>query len=341
MPTNPYFGRPGVGPQQSGAYRNVSRDGKLRYYPAGGVIDGTKTRNPFQSLTTELQPGLLMGKITSGGKWANSVLGVTTGALAGNGTSLTVTATQAVEITRRVGTTGTFNITGPAAAAGTSRTNLVTYSALDTTTGVATITALAANEVQRINFNIASTGGNLKLTVPTVGGGFVTTGNAAWSATDATYLSNINTALDTATGVTGGIVATAIAATDTDLGIILTYSGGGYAGLPQAMVTVNTFPTSSTAATYTRQTTGSSGAFVAASLIQPTDGSEVIRSFIGDGFSVNLNVVGAVDVDWPRIPVEGILDVDKLLPWPADTGLRASILAQLNAVGKYEFSSNF
>jgi hypothetical protein len=77
----------------------------------------------------------------------------------------------------------------------------------------------------------------------------VTTGNAAWNATDATYLAAINTALDTATGVVGGIVASAIPATDTDLGIRLTYSGVGYAGKAWTKAIVAVFPTSSTAPT--------------------------------------------------------------------------------------------
>lgn len=117
-------------------------------------------------------------------------------------------------------------------------------------------TALGPNQVDQISMNIASTGGNLKLNVVKPDGSAVVTGNAAWNATDATYLASINAALDAATGVVGGIVATAIPATDTDLGIRLTYSGAGYSGRTWTAATVNTFPTSSTIATYSNITAG-------------------------------------------------------------------------------------
>lgn len=113
---------------------------------------------------------------------------------------------------------------------------------------------ITANQVEQINFNSAATGGNLKLTVQKTDGTFATTANMAWNATDATFLANINTQLDASTGVAGGIVASAIPATDTDLGIRLTYSGTGYADNLWTPAVVNTFPTGPTSATYTSVT---------------------------------------------------------------------------------------
>ena len=48
---------------------------------------------------------------------------------------------------RRIGSTGTFNLIGPASAAGSNNTTQVTYSAVNTTTGVITITNIGANRI--------------------------------------------------------------------------------------------------------------------------------------------------------------------------------------------------
>lgn len=113
---------------------------------------------------------------------------------------------------------------------------------------------LVSNQVDQILFNTASTAGNLRLTIQKTDGTFVLTANAAYNAVDATFLAAINAQLDASTGVVGGIVATAIPATDTDFGIRLTYSGTGYAGLLWTAAVVNTFPTGPTSATYTQIT---------------------------------------------------------------------------------------
>lgn len=145
----PLFGRPGIGTAQTAQRRNVSRNGALDYYPAGAIIEGTKSRDPDNSSASilTLRPGLLMGKITSGGKYAPAIIGVTQGAYTSGGTSLTLTAAQAVELVRRIGSSGTFNLIGPATAGGANNTTQVTYSAVNTTTGVVTITDIGANRI--------------------------------------------------------------------------------------------------------------------------------------------------------------------------------------------------
>jgi hypothetical protein len=140
------------------------------------------------------------------------------------------------------------------------------------------LSTAASNDVQTVNFNIASTGGNVALRVPKPDGTIVQTAPAAWSATDATYLSNINSALDTATGVSGGIVASAISATDTDLGFKLTYSGTGYAGLPQAVAEVATLPTSSTSWNVVHTTVGG-----------VSDGTQTFKGFSQYTFATDAN----------------------------------------------------
>ncbi len=340
----PSFGRPGIGSARVAQRRNVSRNGALDYYPAGGTIEGTKARDPGNSAysTRALRAGLLMGKITSSGFYANSVFGLSSGALTGTGTTLTVSAAAAVEIVRRIGTTGTLKLTGPPTAGGTVRTLTVTYSAVNTSTGAITITALGVNEVQTVNLVTAATGGSVRLIVQKPDGTYALTPAAAWSATDATLLSNLNTALDTATGVVGGIVATAIAATDTDLGVVLTYSGTGYAGQSWALAQVHTLFTSNTGANVVRTTTGVDGRFVTLSLVQPTDGSETIATVIPDGYGFPVPDDDA-DIEFPMIPVAGTLDVAQIIDYPSDASLKAYVRQSLSTVsgGKWIFSDQF
>lgn len=338
----PIFGRPRIGTERQVVHRIVSRQGMWDFLANGALIDGTKSRDFTNTSDTKaLRPGLLMGKVTSGGKYAPSVLGVTNGAYA-SGTSLTLTAASAAELARRVGTSGTFKLTGPTAASGVARTLTVTYSAVDTGTGVVTITALGANQQEDVRLNPAGTAGNLQLNVSKPDGTRVTTANIAWGATDATYLAAINSALDTATGVVGGIVATAIAATDTDLGFTLTYSGTGYAGLSWPEAEVAVMPTSSTSWFTAPRTTAVAAPFVSGSLVQPTDGSETPVTLIPDGYGI---LIGAdsLDEEWPNVPIGAVIDFAQVLPAISDSGLKTWVKERLSTVagGKFTFSDQF
>lgn len=346
----PFPGMPGFGSEKIARHRPVAADGYLEMLPGGVILDGSKMRdpdNPDYNASTDpyaqmrLRAGLLVGKITSNSKWANSVLGVTSGAMTNSGTTLTLaSAQQAVELVRRVGATGTFKVTGPPTASGTVRTLTATYSAVNQGTGAVTITALGVNEVQTVNLTTAATAGNLRLIVQKTDGTYALTPNIAWSGTDATLLANVNTALDTATGVVGGIVATAIAATDTDLGFVLTYSGTGYAGNTWALAEVHTLFTSNTGSNVVRTTTGVDGRFVTASYVQPTDGSETIRSFLPDGWEVNVPLDGT-DAPIDKLPIAGNVDMSQLLPWPADASLKQWVRDALNTYGKFVDSSKY
>jgi hypothetical protein len=88
-----------------------------------------------------------MGQETSSRKFANSVLGLTVGAVASSATSITTDVNTAAEIVRRQGASGTFKLTGPPTAAGTVATQTVTYSAVNLSTGVITCSALSAAAV--------------------------------------------------------------------------------------------------------------------------------------------------------------------------------------------------
>lgn len=140
-------GMPGVRTAQSAAHRIVFLQGDWTSNLAQGrIIDGSKSRDSGNTGDLDvLRPGLLMGKITSSGKYAPSILGIMTQAQVATDTSVTVSAAQAVEIVRRVGSTGTLRFVGPPTAAGTVATFTETYSAVNTTTGVITVSGLDAD----------------------------------------------------------------------------------------------------------------------------------------------------------------------------------------------------
>lgn len=343
----PYTGMPGVGTEKQSKHRVLSGDGYWDYLPAGIIIDGTKTRDPDNpDYPTDtlgqkyLRAGLLLGKVAASSKYANSVIGVTQGALTGAGTTITLTAAQAVELNRRVGASGTFTLTGPPAASGTARSVTVTYSAVNTSTGVVTITALGVSFAEDVRLNPASTGGNLQLTVMKADGTFVTTANIAWNATDATYLAAINSALDTATGAAGSIVATAIAATDPDVGFTLTYATATYAGVTITPAKVAVLPTSSTDWYVVPRTAGVDGRFVAGSWVGDTDGSQTPLTFLPDGYELILPADGT-DMPVPKAPTGGRFDGSKLLPWPADSGLKQWVRNALKANGLFNFFETY
>lgn len=342
MPITPNTGLPGIPAQTVLSNSYISAGGPLAYLPGGATIDGTKARDPGNSAysTFTLRCGLLLGKATSGGKYSNSIIGVTTGALS-TGSSITISAAGAAELVRRVGSTGNLSLTGPTTASGTARTLTVAYSAVNTTTGVITITNPGVNEVQTLTFGAAATGGTYRFRVPLANGTFVTTGPITWDTTDATLLSNINTALDAATGVSGGIVATG-ATPDTTL--IFTFSGTGYSATaqPTEMISVITFPTSATTATTVRTTTGVSGAFIAGSFVGATDGTQTPCALVGNNEGI-IVPDDSTDCYEPLLVVGGTILQSQIPHWPSDTGLRTWVRTSLSTLsgGKFVFMDQF
>lgn len=175
----------------------------------------------------------------------------------------------------------------------------------------------SVNQVENITFDAPSSGGNLRLTIQKPDGTFATMSNAAWSATDATYLAAINTQLDTASGVVGGIVATAIAGVDTDSGIRLTYSGTGYAGKSWSKASVHTYPTTSTLATYTPVRTPG---------CEITIGDRGVVQY--DGFTA----IGQTSDDIIRILNGGLFDASRVVT-------PIALNAQIIAMGSFKLSS--
>lgn len=143
-------GKPGVVGFYNSQPREVFYSGRqfAQFWAPPVTVDGTNSSNPLNApFTWLLFAGTFMGRITATGKYANSVLGLTGAAVASGATSITTDVNTAAEIVRRIGATGTFKLTGPPAASGVVATQVVTYSAVNTSTGVITCTATSAAAV--------------------------------------------------------------------------------------------------------------------------------------------------------------------------------------------------
>jgi hypothetical protein len=146
-------GKPGVLPTYLAAPREIFLANRqfAQFVAQPVTVDGTLSSNPQNApFTWLLFAGTVMGRVTATGKYANSILGSTTVAYAhtgGTNTSLTTDVNTATEIVRRLGTSGTLKLTGPPTSGGTVATQVVTFSAVNTTTGVITITAAGADAV--------------------------------------------------------------------------------------------------------------------------------------------------------------------------------------------------
>lgn len=126
---------PGIASARTARHRALFLQRSETFLAAGQLIDGAKSRDPSNTESiVNLQIGLMMGKVTSGGLYAPSVLGVTTNAEAVGSTAIEATAAVVTEIGRRIGATGTFKLTGPPTANGIVETETVTYSGLSGTT---------------------------------------------------------------------------------------------------------------------------------------------------------------------------------------------------------------
>ncbi len=110
---------------QTATPRLISLSGEV-YREGGAIIIGTYSRDPLNTSNVDyLRAGLVMGTKTTGGKFAPSIIGVLASAYDKDGSFdevMTVSVATAVEIVRRIGATGSFNVTGPPSAAGTVAT---------------------------------------------------------------------------------------------------------------------------------------------------------------------------------------------------------------------------
>lgn len=146
-------GKPGVLPAYSASPREVFLANRqfAQFVALPLTIDGALSGNPLNAPQDwVLFAGTLMGRVSATGKYAPSIIGVTTAAYSsagGGNTTITTDVNTAKEIVRRIGATGTFKLTGPPAAGGVVASQTVTFSAVNTTTGNITITAIAADAI--------------------------------------------------------------------------------------------------------------------------------------------------------------------------------------------------
>lgn len=147
------FGLPGPQTAHAQVYNTVRLNNQgVKYLPGGRVIDASESRDPLNTgYLTTLRPGMVMGMITATGLYAPSIIGLTTANYTSGGTSLTVSPATAVEIVRRLGSSGTAKLTSSVdattAVVPASDQRTLTYSAVNVTTGVLTITSTGVDVV--------------------------------------------------------------------------------------------------------------------------------------------------------------------------------------------------
>lgn len=205
------------------------------YFPQGGAIDGNNASDPGNPVNQYLlRAGLVLGRITASNQYGASIIGPTAAALANGGTALYVSGPVATEINRRLGSSGTLNLTG-ANAAGVVRTVAVAYSAVATSGGndakIVTITTTPTAGYLTITLTLAqvlAAGGNPNQTV--------TTDHIAYNATAATVQAAINAVLGP-TSVTVTMAGGSTIATMTSMTIAFT--GQYYATISQPDPTVD------------------------------------------------------------------------------------------------------
>lgn len=140
---------PGIGDQVNSIERVVMASGG-EMPPGGVIIDGERARDPRNTDNADtLRAGLILGKVSSSGRFAASIIGTLAEAYddSSGETSMAVSTATAKELVRRIGNSGTFKITGPPTTAGTVATEAVSYSAINTSTGVITISAASADYI--------------------------------------------------------------------------------------------------------------------------------------------------------------------------------------------------
>lgn len=321
---------PGVGPTLTAAHRQILL-GNEQFFPGNHVIAGADARDPLNTPVTEIRAGLLLGEVSASNKLGASIIGITGEALDGEETALTVAAAVATELIRRQGATGTYKLTGPPTAAGVVRTLTITYSAVGATE--ITQTAPEVASVHTLTEAAGTDGGTFVIKVILPDDTHDETTALAYNASAAT----INTALDALSVLSAGqLVATG------STGGPYTLTGNGDLGDITIRVVNDVTMDGSVwegGVVVAQTAIGIDGRFVTGSLMQPTDGSETIKTFIPDGYPTKVvdSNDSNRDVQLERYPIAGIVDSSMLLNWPADTSTKQWVVDALNAVGTFVF----
>lgn len=218
--------------------------------------------------------------------------------------------------------------------------------------GTITITAMGVNEVQTVAF-AGITAGTL------LGGTFVVRvldKNGVWQTTAAlaynTSTANAQTAFDNILGVNAVVVAATVGGTLAG-GFTLTFSGTGYAGLPQTAVEVDETGTAlasggtNASVSVARTVAGVNGAFKAGSWIQPTDGSQNIKTLLRSPTKMgywDLNgLLQGVDIIYPEVLLRGFIRTAYIINYPSDSVFATYMKTQIrtNSGGYWQFDDDF
>jgi len=127
--------RPSKGPNLEVTPKAVLAE-PIEYARIGSYIVAAETRDPSNDPAFYLQAGMPMGKLSTGG-FAPSTVGGSTVAYTSGGTTLTVSVASAIELDRRLGSSGTFQIWGQ--DGDTVIKKNVTFSAVNTGNGEITV----------------------------------------------------------------------------------------------------------------------------------------------------------------------------------------------------------
>ena len=232
MSGSPVAGLPGVRADRDSAFRRVLMGSLAYFLPGGRVLSGASARDPLNTGDVDvLRAGLLMGMVTATGEFAPSVIGTLGVAYAETATQMNILHdAEAAEITRRLGASGTFKITGPQVANGRVRTKTVTYSAVGSGTGV--------DEVQTFTPDAAATAGTYRIKLSKADGTFVWTAAIAWNATLAVCQAAITLALGAVAGWVASTAGSAAPFSAGPIALVLTGSGTGYTVQALAMCEV-------------------------------------------------------------------------------------------------------
>ena len=158
----PVVGRPGIQSGKQVTYGQIFyQPESVQYIPGGGILDASclDFTNPTNTLC--LRAGLPVGRIGTPNavagvakSWSPCWMGALPNALGGSQTTIILSLLQAAELVRRCGASGTFALIGgpyPNAPFSLQRELTVTYSAVNLTTGVVTITATSTAAVSAVN----------------------------------------------------------------------------------------------------------------------------------------------------------------------------------------------
>ena len=81
---------------------------------------------------------------------------------------------------------------------------------------------------------------------------------------------------------------------------------------------------------------------IAGCLVGPSDGSQSPMTLVPDGYGLLIGEDSA-DIDWPMLPIGGVLDVALILPYVTDATLVAWVKSSLSGPlkGRYTFRDEF